>query len=819
MDFQKWQKINNILERVLGLPEDERSAAILTQTREDPELRDEINQLFHADSRASDVLEKGVNAFLTRDKILPDLIDSLEWKQPSLERYKILKELGSGGMSIVYLAERTDGVFNKQVAIKVMKPFGINRKKRAQRLEAERQILARLDHPNIAGVYDGGLTVNGWPYLVMEVVYGIPITKYCTEKRLSIDERLRLFGQVCRAVHYAHQQLVVHRDLKPDNILVTGDGEVKLLDFGIARMLRDEENIMPMTRTGLPMLTPEYAAPEQFRGMSASTSVDVYSLGVLLYELLTGTRPFDFSGKSPAEVEQKVCEQEPVRPSERGKRPGRSRGDLDVICLKALHKEPEMRYNSVQELNDDLQRYLKGQPVTARPATIGYRIRKFTHRHRAGVTIAAIILIVLTGFILALIRQQSITAQERDRALTEAQKSELVTGFMIELFENANPLISQERALTVEELLDLGRTRAIRLTEQPEISAHMLNTIGTAYFAMGRLNDAFSVFQQQTSILREHFGDSHPEVATGINELGWIKLVRGDYSGSAILFNEAIALFNDHLNNHKRDLAKSLHGLSLALNGEGHLNSAEELMREAIEIRRQLLGENHADLAHAVNDMGIIMLAQGDYARSEHYFNEAITMRQNLYGNAHPLVAESNKHLANILRLTGRLEQSESTMEEVIKIQSSVLGDAHPDLAISYYTLARILNEAGRPEEAKIQNQKAIAIMQELEEHYHMLPSMIKFSAELHQTFGEMEFAATAYQQAATNCMDIHGINSYSCIEVNLLAGEFFFDLQELDKASQYLQHARDVMSEFYDSGHDRLERASSLLNLMEHPE
>ena len=445
-----------LFDQALDLPPEERSAFLNAACDGDAVLRQTVETLlFHAE--ADEVRAGFPEGFLEKkplglDGLLRQVAEGLEeeledpLKGQRIGPYRITDEVGRGGMGVVYRAERIEGPFSQQVAIKVL-PRGRDTAALLRRFEQEQRVLALLDHPHIARLLDGGLTEGGRPYFVMEYVDGEPLDAYCDRHRLSIGKRLRLFLAVCEAVQYAHQNLVVHRDLKPSNILVAAPTEeggqpalasrglqVKLLDFGIAKLLSGEGASGPgeiLTRTGERLLTPEYAAPEQIRGEAVTTATDVYGLGVLLYELLTGQRPCHTTGRSRYEVEQAVCKTEPTRPSVAVTRPvvetgaathgepspeavGRARrlrvdqlqrtlrGDLDAICLKALRKEPEARYASVEALADDLRRYATGLPVQARRGSVGYRARKFVRRHRWGVAAAAVFVLLLAGYALTI---------------------------------------------------------------------------------------------------------------------------------------------------------------------------------------------------------------------------------------------------------------------------------------------------------------------------------------------------------------------------------------------------------------------------------
>ncbi|MDQ7053776.1 MAG: serine/threonine-protein kinase, partial [candidate division KSB1 bacterium] len=426
-----------------------------------------------------------------------------------------------------------------------------------QRFRRERQILAQLQHDNIARVLDGGLTGDGQPYFTMEYVEGEPIDAYCDRHRLTIEARLRLFLQVCDAVHAAHRNLVVHRDLKPGNILVTPDGTAKLLDFGIARVLSHDGAVPATVQTGgLQVMTPEYASPEQVRGEPVTTASDVYGLGVVLYELLAGRRPYDFPERTPAQVEKVVTGTEPKKPSAavhhppkaatsggdtlaavshaRRSQPRRLQrllaGDLDNICLMALRKEPERRYGSAAQLRDDIHRYLNSLPVAARPATLRYRVGKFMRRHTAAVAAATaglILLAGLTGYYTTRL------AAERDRAQAEAQKAQQVAGFLAGLFKTSDPSEARGRRITARELLDRGAARIEReLATQPEVQANMMEVVGTVYQSLAQLDEAAELLEKSLSV-REHFaGEVGPEIARTLWVLGKVRSQQGNYEAA-----------------------------------------------------------------------------------------------------------------------------------------------------------------------------------------------------------------------------------------------------------------------------------------------
>lgn len=462
--------------------------------------------------------------------------------------YQIERELGHGGMGVVYLASRADAQFQKLVAIKLIRPGAMGDQVLA-RFRAERQILANLDHPNIARLIDGGVTDEGKPYLVMEYVQGArPIDSYCDEHRLSIRERLYLFRQVCEAVQYAHRFLVVHRDLKPGNILISADGAVKLMDFGVAKNLLAGFVTAPALPTlGTQLITPAYASPEQVRGEQIGTTSDVYSLGVVLYELLSGFHPFGSDERPLHELLHAICEAEPERPSAVTHRSAKKaaagaaasagipeiltarrehrtralrrtlRGDLDWIVLKAMRKDPQRRYASVEQFSEDIRRHLEGFPVVARPDTVRYRFSKFVQRNKAGVAGGAVILVAMWafGFWIALRAQRS--ANERDAA--------------VEMSYFLEKLVGATGGGYSQEVLERDAAQVLRRLEgKPEMQAEMLETIGEAYEKLGKLDQALPLLERALSIRRATFPAGHWLIAEAESALGGCLAAEGRFT-------------------------------------------------------------------------------------------------------------------------------------------------------------------------------------------------------------------------------------------------------------------------------------------------
>ena len=627
--------------------------------------------------------------------------------------YELLAELGRGGMGVVYLASRADEQYRKQVALKLIKA-GADRDEVVLRFRRERQILAGLEHPNIARLLDGGTTPEGLPYFVMEYVEGRRIDAYCQDHGLQTLERLQLFRGVCSAIEYAHRNLIVHRDLKPGNVLVTREGVPKLLDFGIAKLVGPGPAAETATATGLAM-TPAYASPEQVRGEAVTTASDVYSLGVVLYELLTGQLPYRLEASSPLALMRAVCEEEPEKPStavgrtlvlertvtalaegapRRGETPKRLRsrlkGDLDTIVLKALRKEPSQRYSSVEALSEDLRRYCEGLPIGARNPTLAYRTRKFVRRHWAGVASGVLAATLLALFVASHLAQAARIRKERDKA---AQ----VAAFLEDLFKVSDPGEARGNSITAREILDVGAER-IRggLRQDPEVRASLLDTIGNVYKRLGLYGRAEALLREALASRRQLLGE-HPDVASSLHGLATVLYYEGRYEESEALFREALAMRRKLLGDEHPDVAKTLNNLANVAWERGDFDAAESLYREGLALRRRLFGPDDPEVASSLHNLAIVLTDKGDYPQAEAIYRETLAIERKRLGEQHPDVVRSLHNLAVVLQAEGRLAEAEQLYQEALAGRRRVLGDRHPEVADSLAALAAVRIEKEEP--------------------------------------------------------------------------------------------------------------------------
>ncbi len=730
MQAEGRRRVEELFEAALERPVGERAAWLREACWDDPELHDRVRRLLAAHERSEGVLEHPADGAAALLGLRP--------RRETLARvgpYRLTREIGRGGMGSVFLAERDDEQFRQQAAVKLVHP-DLDGEEVVRRFRAERQILASLRHPGIARLLDGSVAEDGRPYLVMEYVDGEPIDAFCDRRALPLDERLRLFCTVARAVHHAHRNLVVHRDLKPSNVLVSRDGEVRLLDFGIAKLLDPASlpHTVPVTRTGDRLMTPQYAAPEQVRGGPITTAVDVYGLGLLLYELLCGRRPYELWGRPPAEAERLVCEAEPPRPSAaavlpsgapggtapteaaraRGTTPERLRrrlaGDLDRIAMTALRKEPERRYPSAEQLAEDVERYLAGRPVRARGDSPAYRVRRFAGRHRWGVAAAAAFLALLVGYAATATVQVRRVERALEQKRLEAEKAEQVTAFTLGLFEAGDPARARVDSLTVRELLRRGEERAERLRGSPAAQAQMLDVVGRVHQQLAEYDRAQPLLERALALRRRAFGERSEAVAESLLHLGELLFLRGRYDQAEPLYRRALALQRELLGEPHPAVARSIAALGVLLQDRGDYAGAERLTREALAMRVALHGRDHADVAESLHTLAYQLQLQDRPAEAEPLFRSALEMRRRIFGDGHPAVADARSRLGLFLFQQGREAEAEPLYREALAVRRSALGDDHPDVSLSLGLLGALKRRQGRLAEAESLYHESIAL-------------------------------------------------------------------------------------------------------------
>jgi serine/threonine-protein kinase len=709
---ERWRQISAALDQVLDLPEEARRAQIDRACGSDPALREEVLAYLERGERAGRFLDGsplgGIETLSVGEDA--DQGTSGEPLAASVGPYRLLHRIGRGGMGVVYLATRSDGQFVKQVALKLVRR-GLDSEEILERFRRERQILAWLEHPHIARILDGGISNDGRPYLVMEYVEGDPITTWCSARGASMEQRLQLFRDVCETVQYAHRNLVIHRDLKPSNILVSGDGQVKLLDFGIAKLLVADgaEREPTLTRTGMRPMTPEYAAPELALDAPLTTAADVYSLGIVLYELLVGHRPArpetgpgsgTASGSGPAPPSRVVAREQP-----RSVRLRRLlHGDLDTIVLKALQPDPARRYRTVEAMAEDLERHAAGLPIRARRDTWGYRAGRFLSRHRVGTAAAALVALSLGAGMAG-------TLWQARQARREAAKAREVQAFTLRLFEGSDPHQVPSGDLSARDLLDRGARRVDEeLRSQPEIQAEMMLMLGRIDVTLGIYDRARTLLDGALERQRLLYGPGSIEVAGTQFEIGALLSAKGEYDASEKTLRAALALHEKLRGPDDPGLAPILSNLGEVLVGKGDHDEAERAYRRALEIDRRALGEDHLEVAMNLSDLGSLLYSKGRYAEAGTLFRQALAIREGRTPDSDYDTQIVRHNLGAILATEGSFAEAEALLRKVLADRRKVLGPDHPFVAVSLDVLGNMLRDLGEFEEGEAMLREGLEI-------------------------------------------------------------------------------------------------------------
>jgi serine/threonine protein kinase len=755
----QWKVLGPYLDRALTLSGEERIHWLESLRSENPLLAGQIQELLERDRAAEN------ERLLDDSPIRPPETSGLAGQ--TVGAYRLISAIGHGGMGTVWLAERNDGRFQRKAAVKFLS-IGLVGYRGEERFKREGAILARLANPNIAELLDAGVTVGGQPYLILEYVEGEPIDCYCDERKLDVRARIRLFLDVLTAVAHAHSNLVVHRDIKPSNVLVNKEGQVKLLDFGIAKLLEgegQEGRATFLTREGGTALTPEYAAPEQVTGSPVTTATDIYGLGNLLYVLLTGQHPAGTGLHSPAELLKAITETEPRRPSEvvtsdhvddavnRGTVPEKLqrqlRGDVDTIVAKTLKKNPQARYASVTAMADDLGRYLRNEPISARPDTMAYRAAKFVRRNRLVVALAA--LAVVATFVGSVgIRLQARTALlERDRA-------NRITGFMTNMFKVSDPSQARGNTITAREILDKGAKEIeTGLARDPEAQAQMMYVMGEVYDNLGlfpqaesllmraaelqgkvrggedpatltsksllsvilaeqgRLADAEKLQRETLVARRRVLGPEHPDTVRSMGRLASVYNLQGRDTEGENLHRNALAIDRRVLGPEHPDTLLLINSLvsTISLEGKDELYpEAEKLQRDALPIERRVFGLEHLDTLNGMINLGRILTVRGQYAESEKLYRQILPIESRIVGPEHADTLNVRDRLALAIAKQGRYQEAEELYRETLAIQQRTFGPQYPDTAITIYNLACLAAVQG-------QRERALALLEEAVGH------------------------------------------------------------------------------------------------------
>src|SRR5262245_4520037 len=749
MKVDRWDSVQELFHDALQHSPSDRSAFLTKACKGDADLHGEVLSLLAAHDGPGPV------GRLDDDDQPPT--PALEWIGP----YRLIRRIGEGGMGTVFLAERAGEGFSQVVALKLIRAGYVDPRLQ-ERLAEERRLLARLEHPGIARLIDGGSTPGGQPYYAMEFVEGTDLLQYCDEHKLPLHSRLELFIEICDAVHYAHQQLIVHRDIKPGNVRVTADGHPKLLDFGLAKALENEED-RDVTQTAS-WLTPAYASPEQVKHGRVSILTDVYALGVVLYELVSGVRPYHVEGLSPAVLTHVVCEVVPKAPSTAvedaanfGTPIGSLRrtlaGDVDVIVLKALAKEPERRYRSAAELAEDIQRYLLGQPVQARPDSWAYRTSKLVRRHKTTVAAGIAVLVFLIVGLGAALWQARVASAARSRAEEALRQSQDVSEFLVGLFQASDPEAAFGDTLAARELLRRGVYEVERLEDQPVIQARLLVTLGRVYENLARYQDAERFYQRALDQRRAALGPQHIEVAENLERLGTLYRRMGRYRDADSLYRVALDMKTALLGPNDPAVAQTIYLLSFLMPYLSRMEESETLYKRALAIQQ---GANPPDpgRTETMIQLATILTRLGKPDEAEPYLREALALRLASDGPDATTTAEAKVYLADFLNgvredhagaerlyreaigifrgspdaglnglihatsglanateALGRPQEAEDLLRGLLQLQRDRFGAGHPAVAGALGDLADFLHRNGRLAESESLRRQQIALL------------------------------------------------------------------------------------------------------------
>lgn len=733
LSSDRWRVLSPYLDEALEMAAAQRATWLASMFARDPSLATDLEALLaeHEALHRARFLETAAPA-LAR----PPLTDSLVGQV--VGTYRLVSRIGHGGMGSVWLAERCDGRFEGRAAVKLLNIALIGRAGE-ERFRREGTILARLTHPHIARLIDAGVSGAGQPYLILEYVEGESIDRYCDARALGIEARLRLFLDVLEAVAHAHAHLIVHRDIKPANVLVSVAGDVKLLDFGIAKLLEHDAQwasaaaeTSALTQDGGAVLTPEYATPEQLVRGEVTTATDVYALGVLLYVLLTGEHPAGAALGSAATLIRSIVEVDPRRMSDavagaaedadalarhaskRGTTPSRLRrmlrGDLDTIVATALKKNAGERYPSVTALADDVRRYLRHEPISARPDTLRYRAARFVRRHARAVASATAV-VVLLGALTAFYTTR--LARERDRAQRETAKAVTVSEMLMGVLTSADPyaIRGTRGEPSLRGVLDAAAEQVqTELAGQPELQAQMLTMMGRTYRRLGAYDRAQHLLERALASGQKAFGSEHVTVAQTLDYLGVVLADKGDYAAAGRTLERALNTRRRLLGEHA-DVAVTLVELGRVYQDQGLNDRAEPLQREALAIRQKMLGHEHRETAVSLSDLASVLRLNGNLTAAEALLRECLETNRKTRGEDHPNTAMTLHDLALIAATRGDYRSAESQFREVLAMQRRSLGEKHPIVATTLNNLSRVLVKSGRLDEAEVALREALDIV------------------------------------------------------------------------------------------------------------
>lgn len=756
--------MQSLFHEAAGLRREDRLAFLETAAGSDRQLIADVMALLEADDDPAGIFESSIG------EIADDVIsDHINLPLHEFGAYHVTGVLGEGGMGVVYLAERAD--LGSRAAVKILRDAWLSPARR-ERFAAEQRTLAHMEHPSIARLYDSGTLSEGTPWFVMEYVEGTPITDYCRAHECSLRERLELFRQICEAVQYAHQNLVIHRDLKPSNILVRADGTVKLLDFGISKNLESLGASAEQTRTAARMMTPAYASPEQIRGGAVGTHTDVYSLGVILYELLVGRLPFDLSNRSPGEAEAIILSREPERPSAAARRMDLVSGakahhrdigkgqwaDLDVLVQKAMHKDSARRYQTVSALERDIDHFLRKEPLEARGDSARYRLGKFASRHRRPIVASAATFVAVVALVVFYTLRLT---SARNLALAEQAKAERIQGFTLNLLQGGDEEVGPADSLRVITLVDRGVQEAQTLEREPATQAQLYETLGGLYQKLGNFPRADSLLKTSLAQRMKLFGPEHPDVAQSLIALGMLRDAQAEFDSAEAYVSRGLAIMKGVVPPDEAGVRKATAALGRVLSDKGDYDRAipildeatklelaqgrpttelsvvmsdlantefyagnyaksDTLNRRVLAIDRRLYGPRHPHVADDLMNLGAIQLEFQNFAAAEPFYREALAITRSWYGNSHPETASALTQMGRTLVSEKKYADAVIMLREALQIQEGVYGPVHPRVASALNELGRASQQQGNLDDAEKDFRRVVDIYRKVynDKHY-----------------------------------------------------------------------------------------------------
>lgn len=809
MDSTRWDRIQSVFHGAVDLPISQQRAFLESSCSGDASLIADVQALLDEDAKGSSLLDRDM-ADVAHEILHDPISRSFPFKE--FGPYRIQRILGEGGMGIVYLAERSD--LHSQVAIKILRDAWVSPSRR-ERFLSEQQTLAQLNHPSIARLYDADTLPDGTPLFVMEYVEGVSLIEYCKKLECSIDERLKLFRSVCEAVQYAHGHAVIHRDLKPSNILVKTEGAVRLLDFGIAKQLESVDSPADATRTSFRFLTPAYASPEQIRGERVGIQSDVYSLGIILYELLCGHLPFDFSNRTPAEAQAAILESEPVKPSAVARRSIERLSanspaapvsihkaawtDLDVLCLTAMHKDPDRRYRSVEALIRDIDHYRRGEPLEAQPDSVRYRVRKFVSRNRRAVAASALVFSIVVGLVVFYTFR---LAKARNAALAEASRTQRVERFMQDLFQGDAESTGPADDLRVVTVLERGEKQARSLDGDPEIQADLYQTLGAMYDQLGKFDQADSLLKAALAQRKAIFGPDSAKVAESLVALAYLRGDQARLEEAELLARQGLEMSKRHLPPDHPVVARATMTLGRTLDNRGKYDEAIPTLEEAMRLQSGPNGVP-ADLSATLGELANTHYYLGHYDISKTLNERALQMDEQMYGDRNPNVAQDLTNLADIQYQWGHSADAERLQRKALDIMQAWYGKDHPETADDMTILGKYLIAEGRPEEASAILRESLGV---LERRYGKVHPRVAFAvgelgvALQHQ--GNLDEAEADFRRQAEIYRSVYGDKHQQLGAALANLASVYADRNEYAKAEQQYRDVLQLYAEALPPGH-----------------